>query len=90
MRCGENVLRLTQRGQKKKDPRSLSDDMMLAQPPVIYTALIVTSSAGAAEVEEGNRFVSVSDVQYTQINELHVLPSLSPSSQSCVFGHIAS
>ena len=46
----------------KRDIRSLSDDMMLAQRPVICTGLIVTLSAGGAAVEEGNRFGSVSDV----------------------------
>jgi len=73
----------------KKNIRSLSDDMMLAQPHVIYTGLIVTFSAGAAAVEEGNRFVSVSDVQFTQIDELHVIPSVSLSSLSCVYSGIS-
>lgn len=88
-RCGEDVSGPTQGG-PKKDIRSLSDDMMLAQPPVICTGPIVTFSAGAAAVEKGNRFVSVSDVQFTQIDELHVIPSPSLSSLSCVFGHISS
>lgn len=46
--------------------------MMLAQPRVIYTGLIVTSSAGATEVEDDNRFEGVSYVQFTQIDKLHV------------------
>jgi len=69
--CGEDVFGLTQSAQKK-DIRSPLDDMMLAQPRVIYTGLIVTSSAGATEVEDDNRFEGVSYVQFTQIDKLHV------------------